>query len=502
MILYGERLSRRARRQAARALLDVADAPGPRAARDGAGLLEVPAGANGRGLREAGVLPDAGPGLRRRRAPAATRAAIADGRARRRADRALPAARRPAARRSPDRAGWERALDARARRSSPTPTSSPTACASTPTSSSRPRPTPRRRARSCTPTAACSGCARRSATPATCAPDGRCSPSSPRARRASTSASLTGADGVRAAVRGGAVLRGPDARGDRRPRRALAGARRRRRVPGGRAGRPLDGAREPPPARRAQRRACAWAPSARSGPRPRSRVSPALHFLAPAAARRALARGRRSASASPAATRVVVGADGARVRARRVALRDGASRRARVFLADGRRADGGQRADDGAPRRCEVPHEAVTACRSPSVGYYEPWWIQILKALVIFAVGFQLVPDRADRRAQAARPLPGPLRPQPRRPVRAAAADRRHRQVARQGAVPPAHLGRLAVRARAGDLDHHRGRGARDHPVRRRRSTSSARTSASTGSTSSIGAAVRCSRSARSPSTG
>ncbi len=26
------------------------------------------------------------------------------------------------------------------------------------------------------------------------------------------------------------------------------------------------------------------------------------------------------------------------------------------------------------------------------VGYYEPWWIQILKAIVIFAVGLQLVP--------------------------------------------------------------------------------------------------------------
>ncbi len=31
--------------------------------RDGAGLLEIPTGANGRGLREAGLLPDAGPGL-------------------------------------------------------------------------------------------------------------------------------------------------------------------------------------------------------------------------------------------------------------------------------------------------------------------------------------------------------------------------------------------------------------------------------------------------------
>src|SRR5476649_1300654 len=27
-----------------------------------------------------------------------------------------------------------------------------------------------------------------------------------------------------------------------------------------------------------------------------------------------------------------------------------------------------------------------------TVGYYEPWWIQILKAIVIFAVGLQLVP--------------------------------------------------------------------------------------------------------------
>ena len=26
------------------------------------------------------------------------------------------------------------------------------------------------------------------------------------------------------------------------------------------------------------------------------------------------------------------------------------------------------------------------------VGYYEPWWIQIIKAILIFAVGLQLVP--------------------------------------------------------------------------------------------------------------
>ena len=27
-----------------------------------------------------------------------------------------------------------------------------------------------------------------------------------------------------------------------------------------------------------------------------------------------------------------------------------------------------------------------------TVGYYEPWWMQILKAIVIFAIGLQLVP--------------------------------------------------------------------------------------------------------------
>ncbi len=48
--------------RAVRALLDLAATLGL-AGIDGAGLLEVPAHANGRGLREAGVLPNAGPGL-------------------------------------------------------------------------------------------------------------------------------------------------------------------------------------------------------------------------------------------------------------------------------------------------------------------------------------------------------------------------------------------------------------------------------------------------------
>ncbi|HEU0249471.1 MAG TPA: NADH-quinone oxidoreductase subunit NuoG [Solirubrobacteraceae bacterium] len=48
--------------RAVRALLDLA-ATLELASTEGAGLLEVPAHANGRGLREAGVLPNAGPGL-------------------------------------------------------------------------------------------------------------------------------------------------------------------------------------------------------------------------------------------------------------------------------------------------------------------------------------------------------------------------------------------------------------------------------------------------------
>jgi NADH-quinone oxidoreductase subunit G len=57
VILWGERLGR-----GARALLDVATRL-DLAETAGAGLLEVPASTNARGLREAGVLPNAGPGL-------------------------------------------------------------------------------------------------------------------------------------------------------------------------------------------------------------------------------------------------------------------------------------------------------------------------------------------------------------------------------------------------------------------------------------------------------
>jgi NADH-quinone oxidoreductase subunit G len=60
VVVWGERISRE--QGADEALLEVADALGL-AGKDGSGLLEVPDFANGRGLREVGCLPDAGPGF-------------------------------------------------------------------------------------------------------------------------------------------------------------------------------------------------------------------------------------------------------------------------------------------------------------------------------------------------------------------------------------------------------------------------------------------------------
>jgi NADH-quinone oxidoreductase subunit G len=63
VVLWGERLTAGTNGvTGARALLDIAGLLSL-ADTDGAGLLEIPAASNGRGLREAGVLPNAGPGL-------------------------------------------------------------------------------------------------------------------------------------------------------------------------------------------------------------------------------------------------------------------------------------------------------------------------------------------------------------------------------------------------------------------------------------------------------
>jgi NADH-quinone oxidoreductase subunit G len=77
--------------------------------REGAGLLEIPAGANGRGLREAGVLPGTGPGYGDLDAPGRGAGAIA----RAAADGEISALylfQADPVRDLPDRALWERAL--------------------------------------------------------------------------------------------------------------------------------------------------------------------------------------------------------------------------------------------------------------------------------------------------------------------------------------------------------------------------------------------------------
>jgi NADH-quinone oxidoreductase subunit G len=81
VVLWGERLTAGpAGAAGAQALLALADGLGV-AGTDGAGLLEVPAASNGRGLREAGVLPGVGPGLSEitGETPASDAHAIAEG---------------------------------------------------------------------------------------------------------------------------------------------------------------------------------------------------------------------------------------------------------------------------------------------------------------------------------------------------------------------------------------------------------------------------------------
>ncbi len=80
VVLWGERIGREDH-ATVKALLDVAATLGL-AEKDGSGLLEIPDTANARGLREAGCLPDAGPGLTETAAGMATeeiRAALVSG---------------------------------------------------------------------------------------------------------------------------------------------------------------------------------------------------------------------------------------------------------------------------------------------------------------------------------------------------------------------------------------------------------------------------------------
>ena len=168
-----------------------------------------------------------------------------------------------------------------------------------------------------------------------------------------------------------------------------------------------------------------------------------------------------------------------------------------AFLEEGLEDDGANALPNGVAPLVEV-QPGVTAFAD--VDYYEPWWIQILKGIVIFAIGLQLVPlvllvERKLLGRFQARYGPNRVGPfgilQPLADIGKLLGKEQFRAQGR---------GRRALLARAGDLDPDRGRGLRDHPVRQRRRTSSAPTSGSTASTSAS-ARSTSSPSAASPST-
>ena len=112
VILWSERLTAGPDGAAgARALLDLAEALSLTDTA-GAGLLEIPAGTNGRGLREAGVLPNAGPGLTAIAAEGLNARGIAEGLGRATSELTglLLLQSEPLAD-LPDRELWERALE-------------------------------------------------------------------------------------------------------------------------------------------------------------------------------------------------------------------------------------------------------------------------------------------------------------------------------------------------------------------------------------------------------
>ena len=480
MIVWGERLP-----DGARQLLRSRGARARRARRRRA--AGDSGGANGRGLREAGVAAERRAGLRRAprgRGAREIAAAAAAGEL-----SALYLFGRPAAR-APRPALWERALTA-PRSSWPTPRSSPRG------SRARQRDLPGRVLRR-------EG-GNSSTRTARAAPAHRDRASRPGARR------LVGDRRDRQAARRrhrrphqrrwrssssvGPCRSTPGCRSrSRRSRRALAGPRGRRRRCPSRPRAPLT--RDPGDGHDTARRVGNGRAAARQLPtdlgRSRGRDLPGAPFRHRPPATRALTRGCRAPRdrrrrdrggrlrTAPACGRPRTCVAGARPEPL-PGRRDRRRVRQRAHRAAGRGAQG-------------VMFAGV-------VGYFEPWWIQILKALVIFGVAF-CDPADADRlRAQAARPLPGPLRAQPRRAVRAAAAAGRDRQVRHQGAVPAHDLGRLPVPARAGDRDPHGGRRRSRWCRSATSSTSSASGSGCTASTSRSGRCT-CSRSAGSRSTG
>ena len=290
--------------------------------------------------------------------------------------------------------------------------------------------------------------------------------------------------------------------------------------------------RSPPRRGRARTARCASAPSARSGRPRRSTSRPRCSFLRAAPARRALARRRRAPRHRATATtsRCARTARACARRRLRAAVPAGS-----VFVAEGMheqpanlitepRSRSPRRAGEREPpRRALVspPARAWPRCRRrrrrpastagsrgrrmtvfAEVGYYEAWWIQILKALVIFAVALQHRAGRAARRAQAARPLPAPLRAQPRRPVRRCCSRSPTSSSSRpRSSCGPRRRSASCSRSRPASRSLTAVAAHRDHPVRRHRRHLRHRGRALRDRRRASASSTR-SRSARSPSTG
>ena len=194
---------------------------------------------------------------------------------------------------------------------------------------------------------------------------------------------LTAPHGLRPDHRRRAVLRGHHARRHRRQRRALARHRRPRR-PGRPATRRRSPWRRPPPP-----------PSPNGTLRARHVPQRVGRARGRGLARAAVPRAQQLVELSPAdAERLGIGHGEPRrsSAACRASSRTCAPARPRApsFLAG--RASRPRRAAARSPDRAGGGHEAHDDRASPRSATTSPWWIQILKALVIFAVGLQIVP--------------------------------------------------------------------------------------------------------------
>ena len=128
---------------------------------------------------------------------------------------------------------------------------------------------------------------------------------------------------------------------------------------------------------------------------------------------------------------------------------------------------GCDRASCGWRRRCRTSGRASCGLRPRSRPMPDGFIVTAIKSLVLVNLVMVMFAVHDLVRAAADRPLPGAPRPQPRRAVRPAAADRRPGQADPEGEPDPGRLERLPVPGGAGDLAVQRADGVLGDAVRR-----------------------------------